>query len=157
MKVANVNDIATKAQALSNELREKDKEIERLNGELVSQVSKNFDVVEVGSIELVANGQIDKSTDIRLLAEAIRDEKSNRVVILASINKEKGTATFVCACGKDAVSAGAHAGNIVREVAKIAGGNGGGKPDFAQAGGKDITKVDDAVMASDEIVKSMLK
>ncbi len=157
MKVANANDIAVRALALSNELREKEKEIERLNSELNAQAAKNFESIDLGTVELVANCKIDLNTDIRSLSETIRDEKSNRVVVLATINEEKGTATFVCACGKDAISSGAHAGNIVREVAKIAGGNGGGKPDFAQAGGKDITKVDDAIMATDEIVKSMLK
>ncbi len=157
MKLANVNDIANKAAALTEALKEKDKEIERLNAEINAQAAKNFDSVDLGAVELIANGNISPDTDIRSLAETIRDEKPNRVVVLASVNNEKGTATFVCACGKDAVTAGAHAGNIAREVAKKAGGNGGGKPDFAQAGGKDISKVDDAIMAADEIVKSMIK
>lgn len=157
MKLANVNDIANKAAALTEALKEKDKEIERLNAEINAQVAKNFDSVDLGAVELIANGNISPDTDIRSLAETIRDEKPNRVVVLASVNNEKGTATFVCACGKDAVTAGAHAGNIAREVAKKAGGNGGGKPDFAQAGGKDISKVDDAIMSADEIVRSMIK
>ena len=83
--------------------------------------------------------------------------KDNRVVVLGSVNSEKGTATFVCACSKKAIEKGVLAGNVVREVAKIAGGNGGGKPDFAMAGGKDVTKVDDAIMKADEIVKSFIK
>lgn len=157
MKLANVNDIANKAAALTEALKEKDKEIERLNAEINAQVAKNFDSVDLGAVELIANGNISPDTDIRSLAETIRDEKPNRVVVLASVNNEKGTATFVCACGKDAVASGAHAGNIAREVAKKAGGNGGGKPDFAQAGGKDISKVDDAIMSADEIVRSMIK
>lgn len=157
MKLANVNDIANKAAALTEALKEKDKEIERLNAEINAQAAKNFDSVDLGAVELIANGNISPDTDIRSLAETIRDEKPNRVVVLASVNNEKGTATFVCACGKDAVTAGAHAGNIAREVAKKAGGNGGGKPDFAQAGGKDISKVDDAIMSADEIVRSMIK
>lgn len=157
MKVANVNDIANKAAALTEALKEKDKEIEKLNAEINAQKVKNFASVDLGAVELIANGNISPDTDIRSLAEAIRDEKPNRVVVLASVNNKKGTATFVCACGKDAVALGAHAGNIAREVAKKAGGNGGGKPDFAQAGGKDISKVDDAIMSADEIVKSMIK
>ncbi len=157
LKLTNTADLAVKAAAVVSELKDKEKEIEKLNAEINSQRAKQFESVDLGAVELIANGKIDSGSDIASLAETIRDEKSNRVVVLASINEEKGTCTFVCACGKDAVSAGVKAGDVVRQVAQIAGGNGGGKPDFARAGGKDITKVDDAIMKCDEIVKSMLK
>ena len=157
LKLTNTSDLAVKAAAVVSELKDKEKEIEKLNAEINSQRAKQFESVDLGAVELIANGKIDSGSDIASLAETIRDEKSNRVVVLASINEEKGTCTFVCACGKDAVSAGVKAGDVVRQVAQIAGGNGGGKPDFARAGGKDITKVDDAIMKCDEIVKSMIK
>ena len=60
-------------------------------------------------------------------------------------------------CGKNAIAKGAHAGNIVREIAKIAGGSGGGKPDSAMAGGKDISKVSEAVAKAAEIASSFIK
>ena len=63
-----------------------------------------------------------------------------------------GKITFAAAVSPDAIKSGAHAGNIVREVAKITGGNGGGKPDFAMAGGKDASKIDQALLA----VKNLL-
>ena len=66
-------------------------------------------------------------------------------------------ALALCACGKDAIASGVKAGDVVRQVAQIAGGNGGGKPDFARAGGKDISKVDDAIASCEEIVRSMIK
>lgn len=157
MKLANPADIESKAAAITEALREKDKEIERLNAQLNAQAAKSFPSTDLGSVELIASDNVDASADIRSLAETIRDEKPNRVVVLAAVNNEKGTATFVCACGKDAISSGAHAGNIARETAKLAGGNGGGKPDFAQAGGKDVSKVGDAISAVEQIVKSMLK
>ncbi|MCR4564364.1 MAG: alanine--tRNA ligase [Clostridiales bacterium] len=157
LKVTNTADLAVKTTALAAELKEKDREIERLNCEINSQKAKQFDSVEIGSIELIANGNVDSSVDIRSLAETIRDESENRVVVLSSVNNEKGTCTFVCACGKNAVASGVLAGNVVRQVAQIAGGNGGGKPDFAMAGGKDISKVDEAIKATEEIVKSMIK
>lgn len=157
IKVTNTSDLAVKTAALALELKEKEKEIERLNSEINAQKAKQFDSVDLGAVELVANAGIDSSVDIRSLAETIRDEKANRVVVLASVNSEKGTATFVCACGKDAVANGVLAGNVVRQVARIAGGNGGGKPDFAMAGGKDISKVDEAINSAENIVKSMLK
>ena len=60
-------------------------------------------------------------------------------------------------CGADAIKLGAHAGNIVRETAKIGGGSGGGKPDSAMAGAKDASKADEALAAVDSIVSAMLK
>lgn len=157
LKLSNVSDLVQKAAAVTAELKDKEKEIARLNSEINAQMAKAFDVIDLGAVELIANGKLDSSVDIRSLAETLRDEKDNRVVVLASINSEKGTATFVCACAKKAIESGVLAGNVVREVAKIAGGNGGGKPDFAMAGGKDITKVDDALYAADDIVKSFIK
>ena len=68
-----------------------------------------------------------------------------------------GKATFACCCGKEARELhGANAGKIVKEVAKIAGGNGGGKPDIAMAGAKDVTKVDEAIMAVNDIVANFV-
>ena len=157
LKLSNVSDLVGKAAAVTAELKEKDREIARLNSEINSQKAKQFDVIELDGLELVANGGLDSSVDLRSLAQTIRDEKDNRVVVLAAVNSEKGTASFVCACAKQAIERGVKAGDVVREVAKIAGGNGGGKPDLAMAGGKDITKVDDAVMKADEIVKSFIK
>lgn len=157
LKLSNISDLVAKATAVTAELKEKEKEISRINSELNAQKAKSFDIVDLGELELVASAGIDASVDIASLAETTRDEKDNRIVVLASINNGKGTATFVCACSKKAIDKGVLAGNVVREVAKIAGGNGGGKPDFARAGGKDITKVDDAITAAEQIVKSFIK
>ncbi len=157
LKLSNVNDLIAKATALTAELKEKDREIARLNSEINAQKAKSFDIVDLGELELVASAGIDASVDIASLAETTRDEKDNRVVVLASVNSEKGTATFVCACSKKAIDKGVLAGNVVREVAKIADGNGGGKPDFARAGGKDITKVDTAIEKAADIVKGFIK
>ena len=60
------------------------------------------------------------------------------------------------ACGKEALNKGAHAGNLVREVAKAAGGNGGGKPDLAMAGGKDISAADKALGTAEQIIAAQI-
>jgi alanyl-tRNA synthetase len=75
--------------------------------------------------------------------------------VLASVNGEK--LTFLAVCGKDAVKAGVRAGDIVKYVCGICGGSGGGKPDSAMGGGKDVTKVTEALAAVNEFVASKLK
>ena len=67
-----------------------------------------------------------------------------------------GKPQFICKCGPNAVSAGAHAGNLLREVAKITGGGGGGRPDFATAGGRDATKVEEALEAAAKLLATMV-
>ena len=91
------------------------------------------------------------------MVDSAKDKGDDIVVIFAGKQEAKGTCSFICYCGKAAIANGAHAGNIVREVATIAGGAGGGKPDSAMAGGKDITKIADALNAAEEIVKAKLK
>ena len=64
---------------------------------------------------------------------------------------------FVAGAGKDAIAAGAHAGKLVGAIASICGGKGGGRPDGAMAGGKEIAKIPDALKAAEEIVKTFVK
>ena len=68
-----------------------------------------------------------------------------------------GKLNFVSACGKDAVCCGAHAGNLLKAVSAITGGKGGGRPDSATSGGRDMDKIPDALGAACEILCSMLK
>ena len=77
------------------------------------------------------------------------------VAVLAGICD--GKVTFACCCGEEARAKGANAGKIVKAVAQIAEGNGGGKPDLAMAGAKNIDKVDDALRAVREIVLDMVQ
>ena len=99
-------------------------------------------------------GEADANSLRTMLDSSKADDK---IIVVAGKNTEKGTCSFACACGKDAIAKGAHAGNIVRETAKIAGGAGGGKPDSAMAGGKDITKIQDALAAVGSIAAALIK
>ena len=159
-KVGNVSALPQKAVAIANDLKAKDKEIASLKAEINSFKTAGImaGAVDVNGVQLVVYyaGEAD-ANGLRSMAETARDSAPNTVAIIAGSNAEKGTCSFACACGKDAIAKGAHAGNIVREVAKIAGGSGGGKPDMAMAGGKDISKIDDALMSANEILKSMVK
>lgn len=160
LKVSNVNDLARRAAAVSAELKEKDREIEKLKNEINSYKASGImsSAVDVDGIKLVVFNAGGESVDnLRLMADTARESAPNTVAVIAGTNAEKGTVSFVCACGKDAISKGAHAGSIVREVAKLAGGSGGGKPDMAMAGGKDPSKVDDALERVNEILRTFIK
>ena len=157
-KLANPLEIVSKAAQLNAELKEKDRQISVLESKLAaSKVSEMMvSAVNVGDVRVIA--KLLKQTDVsvaRTLCDAIKSEFEDTVLVFATTNGEK--LTFVSACGKDAIQKGCHAGNIVREVAKIAGGNGGGKPDSAMAGGKDLSKVNEALAAVTEIVANLKK
>ena len=92
---------------------------------------------------------------LRQMGDVLRDKDASVVAVLASVNGEK--LTFLAVCGKDAVKAGVKAGDIVKHVCTICGGSGGGKPDSAMGGGKDVTKVSDALAAVAEFVATKLK
>jgi alanyl-tRNA synthetase len=76
------------------------------------------------------------------------------VVLLASVQEDK--VSLVAMATKEAVAAKAHAGNLVKEVAKIVGGGGGGRPDMAQAGGKDPAKLAEALLKAKETLRQQL-
>ena len=159
-KVGNVSALPTKAVAVANDLKAKEKEIEKLKAEINSFKTAGImaGAVDVNGVQLVVYyaGELDANS-LRSMAETARDSAPNTVAVIAGSNAEKGTCSFACACGKEAIASGAHAGNIVREVAKVAGGSGGGKPDMAMAGGKEIAKIDDALMSAKEILSGMIK
>ena len=95
------------------------------------------------------------SDTLRAMCDKIRDFAPNCVAVLAGIND--GKATFAAVVGPNAQEKGAHAGNIVKQVAQITGGKGGGRADSAMAGAKDLTKIDEALAAVEKIVLDMVK
>ena len=160
LKVANPSDIEKKAVSLSNELKEKDREIEALTAQLTEMRSGSlFDgAIEIGSLKVIAANAGEVTVDeLRQLSDKAKAECDNIVAVFAAVNKEKGSANFAACCASQAVKCGVKAGDVVRAVANLAGGNGGGKPDFAMAGAKDIDKVDEAIAAVADIVKSLIK
>lgn len=152
------NDIEGKISALITDNKEKDKEIQRLNAELTKLKSADMFAkpIAVGSLELYV-AKVDNTTPdaLRSMGDDIKAKGDNVIAVIAGTNADK--ANFVAVCGKDAIASGVKAGDLVREIAKLAGGGGGGRPDSAMAGAKDLTKVDSALAAVEETVKSMLK
>lgn len=158
LKISNPREIVAGAERVAGELKEQSRKIQELSDKIAA--------TQIDS--LMANSQLEKGvriicaamTDvtgdvIKEMCGKILDVAPKAVIVLAGINE--GKVTFGCACGKEAREKGANAGKIVKAVAQIAGGNGGGKPDLAMAGAKDPTKVDEAIMQAKSIILDMIK
>jgi len=99
-------------------------------------------VEKEGVSHLVARCDQDLNS-VRLLVEQIKVERPESFVLLASVDQDK--LGFVVYCGPKAQASGLKAGEVAKQVANLTGGNGGGRPDFAQSGGKDLTKLAEAL------------
>ena len=160
MKLGNVAELDKRAATLAAEVKAKDRELAELRSEVSALKAGSLmdSARQVGGVRLItAEVEVSNPGELRSMCDTARDNGADIVAVFAGVNKEKGTLNFACACGADAIKLGAHAGNIVRETAKIAGGSGGGKPDSAMAGAKDASKADKALAAVDSIVSAMLK
>ena len=158
LKAQNPADIAKRAASVMTELKETKQALQdaesKLSAGRLSDILKA--AVTVGDIRLATSKLSGVLPDaLRQMTDTAKAENDDLVTVLASVNGEK--ITFCVSCGKTALAKGAHAGNLVREVAKLTGGNGGGKPDSAMAGGKDAQKIDEALLTASEILKSQLK
>ena len=87
---------------------------------------------------------------LRQLGDVLRDKDSAVVAVVAAVNGEK--ITFQCVCGKEAVARGVRAVDIIKNITAIAGGKGGGKPDSAMGGGNDLSKLNEALAAVENLV-----
>ena len=157
LKIGNIEDVASKTAATVKQMKEDSKKIEALEAKLASGKLNDImaSAADVGGIKVVTAKFDGTSPDeLRKMIDTVKGDNDNAVAVLASVNGEK--LTFCAGVGKAALSRGAHAGNIVKAVAQIAGGNGGGKPDSAMAGGKEIAKADEALSAVQSIVEGMI-
>ncbi len=143
--------------SLRDEKRRREKaEMAAVSGRGAAADEEGNDVEQVGAVRVWFKnfGEVDQKIAAQGLDNRIASNP-DLVGVIAVV--ADGKVTFICKCGSAAVAAGAHAGNIVREVAKIAGGGGGGRPEFATAGGKLPEKANEAIAAAPSIVKDLLK
>ncbi|MBQ7134478.1 MAG: alanine--tRNA ligase [Ruminococcus sp.] len=157
LHINNPKEIVQGAERIALELKMKNKEIETLKSQLASsQIDSLVGNAPVVDGTKVITGMFVGSTPdmLKTMCDKVTDKVGDCVVVLATVNGEKST--FVCACSSATIAKGIKAGDIVKKVAMIAGGNGGGKPDMAMAGGKDVSKTDDAILAVEGIVKEIL-
>ena len=114
------------------------------------------EAVEVEGVPvLAATVEIDDASAVKALVDTLMERQGDGVVVLGATTNGKGL--FIGKVSADQVKSGLHAGNLIREVAKRAGGGGGGRPNFAQAGAKDASRVPEAVQAVPELVRAQLQ
>ena len=158
LKANNMKDVAARAQAVTAELKEANKQLEIAKAKLASsQIDGLFqNAVEVDGVRIVTvylNGTTPDT--LRSMMDKLRDKEPNAVGALIGTDGSK--TTLAVGVGKNALARGLRAGALVKQIAAIAGGNGGGKPDFAMAGIRDTSKIDDALNAVEGIVKENLE
>ena len=158
LKVNNLKDLPLRAEGMAAEVKSLTKELEQVKAEVAaSKIDGLFEnAAEVNGIHIVTaylSGTAPEA--LRGMCEKIRDKAPN--VVSALVGSTDGKISLVVCCGKGAQDAGLKAGVLVKQIAAIAGGNGGGKPDLAMAGLKDATKIDEALNAVPGIVAGILQ
>ncbi|MGM9662524.1 MAG: alanine--tRNA ligase, partial [Oscillospiraceae bacterium] len=146
-------DLIAKAEQQLGENRELRQTIEKLKArEFVSEADQFLaSAKQVKGLKVVSMSRNDISPDdMRKLGDFMRDKSADVVGLIAGVNGEK--ITFLAVCGSEAVRRGVKAGDIIKAIAPICGGKGGGKPDSAMGGGSDLLKLDDALAALDDFV-----
>ena len=146
LKAQNINSLEARAAGVVGEIKELKSKIEELGAQIASSKTANLldGAQKIGSFDVVTADLSGMSADeLKAAGDILKDKNENVVALLAS--NCDGRVIFVAVCGKAAIANGAHAGKIVKEAATVAGGGGGGRPDMAQAGGKDASKIAEAL------------
>ena len=159
MKVNNPSDLPAKAAQVNADLKEKDREIESMRSKIASMNLGSIldNAVEVKGVKIVTAMLSGTGSDaLRTMCDKIRDEKSDTAIVAVLAGVLDGKATLAATATKAAQAKGVKAGVLVKAVAQLTGGNGGGKPDFAMAGIKDQTKIDEALAAVEKILSEQI-
>ncbi|WP_448903078.1 alanine--tRNA ligase [Eubacterium sp.] len=159
-KVAKAEPLALvkKIEAMQEEIKTLMSENEKLKSKIANASVGNADdqIVDVNGVKLLAIKVADVDMNgLRNLGDQMKEKTNDGVVVIVSTLGDK--VNVIAMAGDDAISKGAHAGNIIKEVAKCVGGGGGGRPNMAQAGGKNPAGADDALAKAKEVLESQVK
>ena len=146
LKMKNWEGLQERIQKLLDENASLRKQVNEANNKAMASEADSYlsKAEEINGIKTLVLKLKDADTKgLKEFAETLRNKMNGGIVAVANETGDK--VTFVVACGKDAISAGYKAGDLVKKAAVVCGGNGGGRPDMAQAGGKDVTKIDEAL------------
>jgi len=150
--------LAEHIKSLQKELKELKSENEALKSKEAKNALGNVmdNVTEVNGVKFLAAhvAGVDMN-ELRNLGDDLKAKLGEGVVLL--ISDKDGKVSMVAMATDAAVKAGAHAGNLIKQVAPIVGGGGGGRPNMAQAGGKDASKIDEAVAKAGDVIKDQIK
>lgn len=152
------NEVSHRVETVTRLLKEREREIDVLKAKISRSASEDLltQAVSKGDSQvLIASISGLEPDALRQNAEMLKDKLGSAVVLLASANQDK--VSLVCFVSKDLVDKGLHAGKIVGEAARVTGGGGGGRPDMAQAGGREPAKIEAALMAARTLVENSLK
>ena len=158
LKANNVTALPVRAEAVMAENKALAKELEEIKAQVAaSKVTSLFDnAEEIGGVKIASAYFTGTTGDtLRGMCDTIRD-KAVKPAVAVLVGKAEDKITMAVTVTKQAQEKGLKAGALVKEIAAIAGGKGGGKPDFAMAGLKDETKIDEALAAVGTIVKKAL-
>ncbi len=153
----NPAELVAKITSAVQEIRDLKQHVEKMKDRLFAGDVDRFlfSARAVGGLKLVTTVRNDlEANDLRKMGDFLRDKDDDIVAVLACTDGEKITLQAVC--GKNAIAKGIKAGDIIKNIAPICGGKGGGKPDSAMGGGRDVTKLDDAMAAVDNYIQSVL-
>ena len=154
---AKPGELREKAEAVMGEIKQLNQLVEQFKArEAVSEAERFlFAAHDVGGLKVLTATVPEADADrLRKMGDFLRDKDPSVAAVLAAVNGEK--ITFLAACGKEAVAKGVKAGDIIKAIAPICGGKGGGKPDSAMGGGSDVVKLDNALAAVDDFVSQKL-
>ena len=149
------SELAAKLEGQVEEIKALKKAVESFKAKEAAGETERFlfGAHDIGGLKVLTVSVPDADPNkLRQMGDMLRDKADNVVAVLSSVNGEK--ITFLAVCGKAAVAKGVKAGELVKLVCTTCGGSGGGKPDSAMGGGKDATKVDNALALVDDFVAS---
>ncbi|WP_018931501.1 alanine--tRNA ligase [Gracilibacillus lacisalsi] len=138
--------VPERIEHLFNDMKEQNRQIESLRAKLSQLEASSIldDVQEVNGVNVLAKKMdVSDMNQLRQMVDEMKQKLESGIILLAAVNNDK--VQLASGVTKDLVAKGYHAGNLIKETAKICGGGGGGRPDMAQAGGKDATKLSEAL------------
>ncbi|MCQ2413271.1 MAG: alanine--tRNA ligase [Clostridia bacterium] len=155
LKTGNVRDVAKRAVAVQDEIRELKRELDSANAKIseMQMASLLSSAKTVGKFKVLTAKLNVKPDAARNLCDTVKASQPDTVAVFAAVSD--GKLNFVAAAGPEAVKMGAHAGKILGEVSAICGGKGGGRPDSAMSGGRDLDKIEEALAKVESILASL--
>lgn len=152
------NTLLSRIEALQDELKAEKHHASELEQKLVAAAAQSVGdkVKDVKGVPvLIDEVKVDDVSALRSMGDQLRDKTGGIVVLFAAMASDK--VNILTMASKEAVGKGAHAGKIVKGAAQVLGGNGGGRPDMAQAGGKDSGKIAEAMTETMKVIENMIQ